>query len=71
MCSLALSEQTVRFIQAMTTLPAETHEKIGVFINLASKGDKRATKILRMVGGDEIRPEEALGLLDEYLESRS
>ena len=32
MCSLALSEQTVRFIQVMTTLPAEMHEKIGVFI---------------------------------------
>ena len=46
MCSLALSEQTVRFIQVMTTLPAEMHEKIGVFINLASEGDKRATKIL-------------------------
>ena len=70
MCSLVLSEQTVRFIQVMTTLPAEMHEKIGVFINLASEGDKRATEILRMVGDDEIEPEEALGLLDEYLESR-
>ena len=69
MCSLVLSEKTVRFIQAMMTLPAVTHEKIGVFINLASEGDKRATKILRMVGDDEIRPGEGPGLLDEYLES--
>jgi hypothetical protein len=55
----------------MATLPTEAHGKIGVFLNLASEGDKRATEILRMVGDDEIRPEEALGLLDEYLESRS
>ncbi len=71
MCSMALTEQTVRFIQAMTTLPIEKHGKIGELINLASEGDKRATEILRMVGDDEIRPEEALGLLDEYLESRA
>ena len=71
MCSLVLSEQAVRFIQSMATLPTEAHGKIGVFLNLASEGDKRATEILRMVGDDEIRPEEALGLLDEYLESKN
>lgn len=42
---------------------------LALIINLASEGDKRATEILRMVDEDEIRPEEALGLLDEYLES--
>ena len=71
MCSLVLSEQAVKFIQSMATLPTEAHGKIGVFLNLASEGDKRATEILRMVGDDENWPEEAFCLLDEYLESRS
>jgi hypothetical protein len=49
MCSLVLSEQAVKFIQSMATLPTEAHGKIGVFLNLASEGDKRVTEILRMV----------------------
>jgi len=70
MCSWVSSEQTVRFMQAMATLPTEAHGKISAFINLVSEGDKRASEILRRVSDDEIKPEDALGLLDEYLESQ-
>jgi len=57
-------------MQAMATLPTEAHGKISAFINLVSEGDKRASEILRRVSDDEIKPEDALGLLDEYLESQ-
>jgi len=70
MCSWVSNEQTVRFVQAMATLPTGAHRKISAFINLVSEGDKRATEILRMVCDDEIKPEGALALLDEYLESQ-
>ena len=71
MCSWVSNEQTVIFLEAMATLPTEAHEKISAFINLVSKGDKRASEILNMVSDDEIMPEDALGLLDEYLECRT
>ena len=69
MCSWVSNEQTVIFLEAMATLPTEAHGKISAFINLVSDGDTRATEILRMVCDDEIQPEDALALLDEYLES--
>ncbi len=69
MCSWVSSEQTVIFLEAMATLPTEAHGKISAFINLVSDGDTRAIKILCMVCDDEIKPDAALAMLDEYLES--
>lgn len=71
MCSWRSSEETVRFVQAMSSLPTEMHAKISTLINQASEGNNRATEIIRMVGDDEIRPEDAIYLLDEYLESQN
>jgi hypothetical protein len=71
MCSCVASEQTVIFLEVMAMLPTETHGKISVFLNLVSEGDKQASEILRMVCDDEIKPEDAFSLLDEYLEWRS
>jgi hypothetical protein len=58
-------------MEVMAMSPAEAHGKISVFLNLVSEGDKRASEILRMVSDDEIKPEDALSLLDEYLEWRT
>ena len=40
MCSRVSNEQTVRFVQAMATLPTEAHRKISTFIGLVSEGDE-------------------------------
>jgi len=70
MCSWTSSEQTVIFLEAMATLPTEAHGKISAFINLVSEGDKRATEILHMVCDNLIKPEAALALMNEHLESQ-
>ena len=71
MCSWVSSEQTVIFLEMMAMLPAEVHGKISVFLDMVAEGDKRASEILRMVNDDIIIPEDALNLLDKYLEWRA
>ena len=46
----------------------ERQIKMGVFIDLLADGDVRASEIVDGISNGEIRPENALDLLDEYLE---
>ena len=48
----------------------EKRIKISVFIDLLADGDVRAREIVDGISNGEIRPENALDLLDEYLESK-
>ena len=48
----------------------ERRIKMGVFIDLLADGDVRAREIVDGISNGEIRPENALDLLDEYLESK-
>ena len=48
----------------------ERRIKISVFIDLLADGDVRAREIVDGISNGEIRPENALDLLDEYLESK-
>jgi len=44
--------------------------KLDIFIDLLADGDVRAREIVDGISNGEIRPENALDLLDEYLESK-
>ena len=48
----------------------ERRIKMGVFIDLLADGDVRAREIVDGISNGEISPENALDLLDEYLESK-
>ena len=48
----------------------ERRIKMGVFIDLLAHGDVRAREIVDGISNGEISPENALDLLDEYLESK-
>ena len=48
----------------------ERRIKMGAFIDLLAHGDVRAREIVDGISNGEISPENALDLLDEYLESK-
>ena len=52
------------------SMEPERRAKMGIFIGLLADGDVRARDIVDGISNGEIRPEDALNLLDEYLKTK-